>query len=85
MKNINVKKYVLPNLPYLFLFWFFTKVAEGYRLSAGTDLVTKAMEALSGLGAVIAGNPLPSFHPRDLVIGAAGASAIWLVQHCINF
>lgn len=81
MKNINVKKYVLPNLPYLFIFWFFTKVAEGYRLAAGTDMLTKAMGALSGLGAVIAGNPMPSFHPRDLAVGAAGAAAIWLVVY----
>lgn len=81
MKNLNVKKYVLPNLPYLFIFWFFTKVAEGYRLSAGTDTLTKAMGALSGLGAVITRSPLPSFHPRDLVVGAAGAAAIWLVVY----
>ena len=81
MKNINVKKYILPNLPYLFIFWFFTKVAEGYHLSAGTDMLTKAMGALSGLGAVITRSPLPSFHPRDLVVGAAGAAAIWLVVY----
>lgn len=76
MKNINLKKYVLPNLPYLFIFWFFAKVAEGYRLAAGADMVTKAMGALSGLGVVIAKNPLPSFHPRDLMIGVIGAAAV---------
>ena len=81
MKNIDIKKYVLPNLPYLFIFWFFSKVAEGYRLSAGTDMVTKAMGALSSLGAVISQNPLPSFFPRDLLIGAVGAAIVRAVVY----
>lgn len=81
MKNIDIKKYVLPNLPYLFIFWFFAKVAEGYRLTAGADMVTKAMGALSGLGAVIAKNPLPSLHPRDLLIGVIGAAAVRAVVY----
>lgn len=81
MKNIDIKKYVLPNLPYLFIFWFFVKVAEGYRLAAGADMVTKAMGALSGLGAVIAKNPLPSLHPRDLLIGVIGAAAVRAVVY----
>lgn len=81
MKNIEIKKYVLPNLPYLFIFWFFAKVAEGYRVTAGTDMVTKAMGALSGLGTVIAKNPLPSFHPRDLLIGVIGAAVVRAVVY----
>lgn len=63
MKNINVKKYILPNLPYLFIFWFFTKLAQGYRLAAGSDMLTKAMGALSGLGGIITRNPLPTSTP----------------------
>lgn len=81
MKNIDIKKYVLPNLPYLFIFWFFSKVAEGYRLAAGADMVTKAMGALSGLGAVISQNPLPSFYPRDLLIGVIGAVVVRAVVY----
>lgn len=75
-KNIDFKKYVIPNLPYVFVFWFFSKIAEGYRLSAGTDMITKAMAAVSGLGAGITANPFPSFYPRDLLVGLAGAAAI---------
>lgn len=76
MKNIDIKKYVLPNLPYVLMFWFFSKIAEGYRLSAGTDMVTKAMAALSGLGSMIKADPLPSFYPYDLLAGMAGAAAV---------
>ena len=48
--SIDIKKYVVPNLPYVMMFWFFSKIAEGYRLSAGADAVTKMMAAVSGLG-----------------------------------
>ncbi len=81
MKNIEIKKYVIPNLPYVFMFWFFSKVAECYRLSAGEDMVTKAMAAISGLGTAISQNPLPSFHLRDLLIGIMGAAAVRTVVY----
>ena len=79
--SIDIKKYVVPNLPYVMMFWFFSKIAEGYRLSAGADAVTKMMAAVSGLGATITENPLPGFHPRDLLIGVAGAAAVRAVVY----
>ena len=37
----KIRKYVLPNLPYLFVFWFFSKVGTAYRMAAGADFGTK--------------------------------------------
>jgi len=79
--KLDVKKILLPNLPYVFIFWFFSRVAEGCRLAEGADMVTKAMGAVSGLGTLISKNPLPSFHPRDLLFGAAGAVIIRAVVY----
>ena len=76
MKNIEIKKYLVPNLPYVFMFWIFSKAAECYRVSAGADMVTKAMAAVSGLGAALTRNPLPGFHPQDILAGIAGAAAV---------
>ena len=76
MNGIDMKKYVMPNQPYVFVFWFFSKAAESYRLSAGQDMVTKSMEALSGLGAVITENPLPCFNLHDFLFGIAAAVTI---------
>lgn len=39
--NAKIKKYVVPNLPYLFIFWFFCKLGEAYRLAAGADFGAK--------------------------------------------
>ncbi len=73
---MDVKKLLLSNFPYVFLFWLFNRVGEGYRLAAGTDMVAKAMGAVSGLGDLIARHPFPSLHPSDLLVGLVGAACI---------
>ena len=35
-----------PNLPYLFVFWFFSKIGTAYRIAPGTDFGTKLMGCL---------------------------------------
>ena len=42
----KIRKYVLPNLPYLFVFWFFSKIGTAYRIVPGTDFGTKLMGML---------------------------------------
>lgn len=75
--GLDVKRHVLPNLPYLFVSWFFAKTAESFRLADGADAAAKAVDALSGLGGVVSKNPFPSFHPHDLLAGICGAAAVW--------
>lgn len=72
----EVKKIVLSLLPYVFLAWLFGKGAACYRLSAGPDMVSKLMGAVSGLGEHLSSDPLPSLHPRDLLFGLCAAAAI---------
>ncbi|WP_347563651.1 type IV secretory system conjugative DNA transfer family protein [Pseudoflavonifractor sp. 524-17] len=76
------KRVLLLSFPYLFVFWFFNRAGEGYRLAEGADLIAKGMGAVSSLGAMISHNPLPSFHPQDLLVGLAGAlcvrAAVWM-------
>ena len=61
--KLDVKKILLPNLPYVFIFWFFNRVAEGCRLAEGADMVTKAMGAVSGLGTLISKKPAAQLPP----------------------
>ncbi len=74
--KLDVKKFLLQNFPYVFLFWFFDRVGEGWRLAGGADVVEQTMGMVSGLGPLITGNPLPSFHPQDLLAGLIGAVAV---------
>jgi len=67
--KLDVKKILLPNLPYVFIFWFFNRVAEGYRLAEGADMVAKAMGAVSGLGALIFQKPAAQLLPTRPAAG----------------
>ena len=84
MREINVrewKEYIIPNLPYAFLFWIGDKAAECYRLSAGGDELTKAMGMIANLGGRLSAHPFPSFHAKDMLWGLLTAAAIRLVVY----
>lgn len=70
----RIRKYILPNLPYLLLFWLFDLLGETYRISEGTDF-DKLANAVINLGFVLS-SPAPSFTPDDLLAGFFGAAAV---------
>ena len=74
----KIKRYVLPNLPYALLFWFFSKCAEAYRLSPGRDMLRKLMDAIGGINTAFA-KPMLSFNPLDLCVGLVGAAAVYCI------
>ncbi len=43
MKQVNVKKLILPNIPYVFIALLATKVSEAVRLAPGSDASTKLL------------------------------------------
>lgn len=54
MRTDKLKKYLLPNLPYLFIAWACLKVGTAYRLAAGADLAHKLVGMVAALGPVFA-------------------------------
>ena len=78
MKQINYKKLILPNIPYVFFVYLFDKVAQAARLSPGANLSEKALHIARGFSAAFE-NALPSVHPMDLLIGIAGAVLVRLI------
>ena len=80
MSNINLKKLILPNLPYVLFVYLFDKVAQAVRLAPGADLSGKLLVIGNGFSTAFA-SPLPSFHPVDILIGIAGAIVIRLVVY----
>ena len=68
MNKLDVKKLVLLNLPYVFAFYFADKIAAVFRLAPGTEFIDKLTNGFAVFGTAFA-NPLPSFHPVDLLIG----------------
>ena len=78
--GMDTKKLVLLNLPYIFVGYFCDKVAWLWRVSEGTNVSDKMMAVMNHFDKLFA-NPLPSFHPRDLLIGVAGGIALRLVVY----
>lgn len=80
MSTDKLKKYLLPNLPYLLIFWFGNRLGEAYRLAVGVNMLQKVGGISKTLNAVLA-SPLPSFHPQDLLFGLAAAGIIYAVVY----
>ena len=80
MKQINVKKLLLPNLPYVFIALFATKLGQAARLAPGADFSQKSLHIMEGFAAAFQ-SALPSFHPIDLCVGAAAALLIRLAVY----
>ena len=80
MKKVNLKKLIIPNIPYVFIALLATKFGQAARLSPGTDFSSKALNIMEGLTLAFE-NIVPSFHPVDLLIGIAGAVIIRLVVY----
>ena len=80
MKQINVKKLLLPNLPYVFIALFATKLGQAARLAPGADFSQKALHIMEGFAAAFQ-SALPSFHPIDLCVGIAAALFIRLAVY----
>ena len=76
MSTDRIKKYVLPYLPYVMMFWFFSKCGEAYRLAPGNDVLKKLVGCLAALGETFA-NPSPSFDLFDMCIGVVGAATVY--------
>ena len=79
-KPLNIKKFLLPNIPYVFIALFATKLGQAWRLAPGMDFSGKALHLMEGFTAAFR-SALPSFHPIDLCAGVAAALLIRLIVY----
>ena len=79
-KPLNIKKFLLPNIPYVFIALYATKLGQAARLAPGTDFSGKALHLMEGFAAAFQ-SALPSFHPIDLCVGVAAALLIRLIVY----
>ena len=80
MKNVNYKKLLIPNIPYVFIGLLATKLGQAARLAPGFDFSSKVLHIMDGLTMAFE-NIMPSFHPIDLLIGIAAAAIIRLAVY----
>lgn len=80
MRTGNLKKYIVPNIPYLFIGWAFLKLGTAYRMAAGADLLSKVMGIGQTIGVAFA-DFAPGLNPMDWLVGIVGGVAFRLFIH----
>ena len=68
MNSTKIKKTLIKLLPHIIVGLVCTNLGEAWRLAEGADM-GKKMLSFFGMVGVAFGNPLPSLHPLDLLVG----------------
>lgn len=74
LSRIDLKKFLIRLLPYLIIAYFFDKVSWLYRLTPQDQILYKLIYTISNIQYAFH-SFLPSFHPIDLLFGAACGAA----------
>ena len=80
MKDKIRRKYLLPNLPYLFFVYLFDKLCQAVRLAPGLDASEKLLHIGQGFQTAFASSA-PSFHALDICVGILGAVLVRLAVY----
>ena len=76
----KLKKYLLPNLPYLFFVYLFDKLCQAVRRAPGLDVSEKLLHIGQGFQTAFASSA-PSFHVLDICVGIFGAILVRLAVY----
>ena len=80
MNTKKLKKVIIKALPYVLMGLVCTNLGEAWRLAEGADASKKLLSFFSTLGTAFS-NPLPSFHPVDLLVGAICGGVLYLAVY----
>ena len=78
--NMRLKKWILPNLPYVGIALFAAKLGQAIRIAPGADFSGKVLHMMDGMHAAFS-TAAPSVHPLDLCVGVLVAAAIRLTVY----
>ena len=74
----KIRKYVLPNVPYLFFLWIFLKLGTAYRLAVGADIAAKLTNTIQMIAPAF-GTIAPGLNGFDWLIGIVGAALLRII------
>ncbi len=77
-----MKKLLILNVPYILIGAFATNIGEAYRIASGSNLSEKLQGMIIGgsFGAAFS-NPMPSFHPVDILVGIVVGAGLRLAVY----
>ena len=79
-KQLDIKKLLILNLPYLLMGLFATNFGEAWRMAQGADASQKALSLISVLPVALA-SWWPSLHPLDLLVGLCCGAGLRLAVY----
>jgi len=80
MDETKIKKLLILNIPYILVGLFATNLGEAWRLAEGADISAKLLGFFTTFTVALS-NPLPSFHPMDLLVGIMCGAALRLAVY----
>ena len=80
MDKTKIKKLLILNIPYILIGLFATNLGEAWRLAEGADISAKLLGFFTTFTVALS-NPLPSFHPMDLLVGIVCGAALRLAVY----
>lgn len=79
-RPIHMKKFILLNIPYVFIALLGTKAGQGWRLAPGSGFSEKMLHVLEGFGEAFQ-TLKPSFYVTDLLAGISIAVILRLIVY----
>ena len=76
----NIRKYAVPNIPYLFIMWAFLKLGTAFRMADGANVGEQFMNTLGYIAPAFT-NFAPGIHPFDWLVGLAGVALLRFYIH----
>lgn len=76
----DLKKILILNIPFLFIWYFADKISWLFRMIDAPNAGMKIYGCMKFFTAAFS-NPLPSFHPIDILIGVVGAGLLKLALY----
>ena len=78
IKIDNPKKFILSNIPYLSFFYIGNIFSKHINSYVGGDIIDRIMVGISDIGTL---SYIPSFNPRDLLVGISVAAIVKLIVY----
>ena len=76
----KIKKYVLPNIPLVIVFWFCLKLGTAYRIANGVNFGEKLIGTFKTIGPTFT-TFAPGLNGFDWLVGIIGTAIIWLIVY----
>ena len=80
MDKKQLKRLLILNIPYFIIGLLATNIGEAWRMAESADLSAKLLGFFAAISPAFS-NPMPSFHPADLLIGILGGCIMRLAVY----